>query len=120
MSSYSTPLDLFAGIIVGDLTAAVDWYTSLFGAEPRFRPDDSEAVWTLDDHRFVYLKTGQGTPGSSLVTILVDDLTISSSRQRTAGDARRPEEYEGGVRKAVFHDPDGNEFGVGSVPHAQR
>ncbi|GAB3631824.1 hypothetical protein GCM10027421_11770 [Microbacterium shaanxiense] len=26
------------------------------------------------------------------------------------------EEYGEGVSKAVFHDPDGNEFGVGTVP----
>lgn len=115
-----TSLDLFAGIVVSDLALAVDWYTRVLGAEPSFRPDDSEAVWTLDDHRFVYLKSAQGGPGNSLVTILIDDLdrflAAAADRGVTPDDL---EDYGGGVRKAVFHDPDGNEFGVGSVPRDQ-
>lgn len=110
-------VDLFAGLLVAELDAAVDWYTRLFGVEPSFRPDDTEAVWQIDERRFVYLKSHQGTPGGGLVTILVEDLDgflRAAADRGVVPDGR--EEYGEGVSKAVFHDPDGNEFGVGTVP----
>lgn len=115
------PLDLFAGLIVSDLDTAVAWYERLLGTDTSFRPDDTEAVWQLDDHRFVYLKIGQGAPGGGLATILVEDLDEFLSRAAARGvvpDDR--EDYGDGVIKAIFHDPDGNEFGVGTVPTEKR
>lgn len=111
------PLDLFAGLIVSDLDTAVAWYERLLGADVSFRPDDTEAVWQLDDHRFVYLKTGQGVPGGGLATILVEDLDgfLDRAAARGVGPDDR-EDYGEGVIKVIFHDPDGNEFGVGTVP----
>ena len=120
MPTNTRPLDLFAGILVDDLAVSVDWYTRLLGAEPSFLPDDTEAVWTVDEHRFVYLKTGQGIPGNSLVTIMVGDLTRFLRDAEARGVVRDDlEDYGDGVLKAVFHDPDGNEFGVGVVPPQQ-
>lgn len=111
------PLDLFAGLIVSDLDAAVAWYERLLGADVSFRPDHTEAVWQLDDHRFIYLKTGQGTPGGGLATILVEDLDKFIADAAARGvDPDDREDYGEGVVKLVFHDPDGNEFGVGTVP----
>ena len=111
---------LFAGILVTNLAASVDWYSRLFGAEPSFRPDDTEAVWQLEERQFVYLKSGQGTPGGSLVTILVANLDgyLAAAAVRGVTPVDR-EEYGAGVSKAVFNDPDGNEFGVGTVPPDQ-
>ena len=48
-------MDLFAGIPVRDYDAAVAWYKRLLGAAPSFLPDDTEAVWELADHRYVYI-----------------------------------------------------------------
>lgn len=114
-------IDLFAGLIVNEIDTAVAWYERLLGAEVAFRPDETEAVWQLADHRFLYVKTGQGAPGGGLVTILVDDLDAflaAASGRGIEPDDR--EDYGNGVIKSVFHDPDGNEFGVGTVPAASR
>jgi hypothetical protein len=48
-------VDLFAGIPVSDLARATEWYSRLLGAEPSFFPNDEEAVWTLSEHRHVYV-----------------------------------------------------------------
>ena len=48
------PLHLFAGVRVCDFRAARPWYEQLLG-EPTFFPHATEAVWTLAEHRSVYL-----------------------------------------------------------------
>jgi len=110
----SRKVDLFAGIRVSDLHAARDWYERLLGAEPSFFPNDREVVWTLAEHRHLYIETGRGRPGDGLVTIFVEDLET-----RVAGAAERgiepaeDETYSNGVRKVTYRDPDGNEVGFG-------
>jgi hypothetical protein len=47
-------LDLFVGIPVTDYTAALPWYEQFFGARPSFLPNDTEAVWEVAEHRYVY------------------------------------------------------------------
>jgi hypothetical protein len=55
---------LFAGLRVGDFQAARPWYERLFG-EPTFIPHATEAVWTLAEHRSVYVVEHAG--GAALV-----------------------------------------------------
>lgn len=115
------PIDLFVGVPVSDLERSVDWYVRLFGAQVSFRPDDTEAAWQLDEHVFVYLKSGREVVGGALAAILVDDLDAFLARAEGSGiTPQEIEDYGGGTRKAVFLDPDGNEFGVGSVPPEAR
>lgn len=114
-------VELFCGIPVRDLEAAIDWYRRLLGAEESFRPDDTEAVWQLNDHLSVYLKAGRDVVGGALSAIFVDDLDGFLSAASARGIVPEAiEDYDGGVRKAVFFDPDGNEFGVGFVPPESR
>ena len=40
-------LDLFAGIPVTSYAEALPWYVQFFGAQPSFRPNDTEAVWEV-------------------------------------------------------------------------
>jgi hypothetical protein len=40
---------------VSDLGRAKEWYSRLLGADPSFLPNDSEAVWTLEDQRHAYV-----------------------------------------------------------------
>ncbi len=47
--------DLFAGIPVADYAAALNWYERLLGYPPTFFPHDTEAVWELAEHRYVYV-----------------------------------------------------------------
>ena len=109
-------LHLFAGLRVRDLQAAQPWYERLFG-EPSFFPNDTEAVWTLADDRSVYVVEHADGAGSSVVTIFLDDLDAHVAAAAARG--LEPDErltYSNGVRKTLYHDPDGNEVGFGGAP----
>jgi catechol 2,3-dioxygenase-like lactoylglutathione lyase family enzyme len=107
-------MELFAGIPVSDLKRALDWYGRLLGAEPSFFPNDTEAVWTLEEQRHVYVELDDERAGGGLVTLFVEDLEA-----RVAGIAARgiepavDETYSNGVRKVTYRDEDGNEIGFG-------
>ena len=110
-------MDLFAGIPVSDLERAKEWYGRLLGAEPSFYPNDAEAVWTLAEHRHVYVILDPGRAGGGLVTLFVEDFEgIVESIQERGVEPTQKETYSNGVRKATFHDADGNEVGFGGPP----
>lgn len=104
---------LFAGVSVSDLAAARSWYDKLFGTEP-FLPNDREAVWEVAESRFVYIELRPEHAGHSHATIFLDDLDAAEAAIAGRGltPARR-EQYENGVRKFLYVDPDGNEVGYG-------
>ncbi|MFE0456604.1 VOC family protein [Streptomyces sp. NPDC058914] len=111
------PVELFAGIPVKDYTTALAWYERLLGSPPTFVPNDTEAVWELAEHRYVYIEHRPGHAGHALHTVFVDDLD-----DRVTGIAERGlepscrETYANGVRKVTYMDPDGNEIGFGGTP----
>lgn len=110
-------VDLFAGIAVSDARSAAAWYERLLGAPPTFWAHDREAVWILAEHRALYVVEDADRAGRGLVTLMVgslEELLVAADRRGVV--PARVEEYDGGVRKAVFHDADGNEVGVGDVP----
>jgi hypothetical protein len=47
-------IDLFAGLPVNDYTGALTWYEGLLGSPPTFIPNDTEAVWELAEHRYLF------------------------------------------------------------------
>ena len=109
-------LHLFAGLRVQDYQAARPWYERLLG-EPTFFPHATEAVWTLADDRSVYIVEHPDGAGNSVVTIFLDDLDAHVAASAARG--LEPDErltYSNGVRKALYHDPDGNELGFGGAP----
>ena len=111
-------LHLFAGLRVRDYQAARAWYDRLLG-EPTFFPLDTEAVWTLAEDRSVYVAQDAEQAGKSVLLVFVDDLEARISAIATRG--LEPDEQltlDNGVRKAVFRDPDGNEFQFGGAPLA--
>ncbi|MEV4950144.1 VOC family protein [Streptomyces sp. NPDC053755] len=110
-------VDLFAGIPVEDYAAALAWYERLFGAPPAFLPNDTEAVWKLADHRYVYIEHRPGRAGHALHTLFVDDLDgrVAAIAGRGISPTGR-ETYANGVRKVTYHDPDGNQIGFGGAP----
>ncbi len=109
-------LDLFAGIPVNDFAAALDWYQRLFGSPPTFFATDTEAVWELAAHRWVYIEQRPEHAGHAMHTILVDDLDarVAQIAERGLAPANR-ETYDNAVRKITYRDPDGNEFGFGDA-----
>jgi catechol 2,3-dioxygenase-like lactoylglutathione lyase family enzyme len=110
-------VELFAGVPVADLTAALTWYEKLFGVPPAFFPNDVEAVWELAEHRHVYIEHLPGRAGHAMHTLFVDDLDerVAGISERGLEPARR-ETYDNGVRKITYVDPDGNEIGFGGGP----
>jgi hypothetical protein len=109
-------LALFYGICVSDYEAAAEWYVRLVGAEPSFIANDIEAVWDLADDRSTYIVVRPESPATRSPRFFVDDLA-----DRIAGIAERgiepteEETYHNGVRKVIYHDPDGNEVGFGAA-----
>jgi catechol 2,3-dioxygenase-like lactoylglutathione lyase family enzyme len=113
----TTKLDLFAGIAVADYAAALKWYERLLGSPPTFFPHDTEAVWELAAHRYMYIVQQPEHAGHAMHTLFVDDLDLLVTRIAERGlDPVQREAYSNGVRKITYRDPDGNGIGFGGGP----
>jgi hypothetical protein len=110
-------LDLFAGIPVTDYAAALPWYERFFGEKPSFLPNDTEAVWEVAGHRYVYIVQDPGRAGHALVLSFVDDLEdrVAAIARRGIPAARR-ETYDSGATKVTYQDADGNQISLGGSP----
>ena len=110
-------MDLFAGVPVTDYAAALPWYEQFFGCHPSFLPTETEAVWEVGEHRFIYIVQRPQRAGNAIVLSFVDDL-----EERVADIARRGiepaerETYDNGVTKVTYRDADGNELSLGGGP----
>ena len=109
--------DLFAGIPVNDYAAALVWYQRLFGSPPTFVASDTEAVWELAEHRWVFIVQRPEHAVHAIPTILVDDLDARVAQIAERGlEPTTRETYANGMRKVMYCDPDGSEFGFGGAP----
>jgi hypothetical protein len=113
----ATEVDLFAGVPVADYAAALKWYERLLGSAPSFFPHDTEAVWELAEHRYVYIVQQPEHAGHAMHTLFVDDLDTLVGRIGEQGlNPAKQETYSNGVRKITYRDTDGNEIGFGGAP----
>jgi hypothetical protein len=112
-----TVRDLFAGIPVTDYAAARPWYEQLLGAPPTFLPHNTEAVWELAEHRYLYIVQQPEHAGHARLTLFVADLDafVAQVAARGLAPAQR-ETYANGVRKITYRDPASNEIGFGGAP----
>ena len=109
-------VELFAGARVRDFEAARSWYERLLG-EPAFLPHETEAVWELAEHRYVFVVEDRDAPGGATITVVVDDLDRLMAEIAARGlEPTEQETYANGVRKAIYRDADGNEISFGGVP----
>jgi predicted enzyme related to lactoylglutathione lyase len=113
------PLDMYAGIYVRDYETAKAWYARLFGSEPSYIATPTEAVWELAENRSIFIEQNADHAGHSIISIFVDDFDkrVAQIAQRGIEPTERLT-YRNGVRKALYHDPDGNEIGFGGAPAA--
>lgn len=110
-------LDLFAGTPVSNYDQALSWYERLLGTPPSFLPNETEAVWELAEHRFLYIVLRPQDAGHAVHTLFVDDFDTRLAEMAERGlEAAERETYSNGVRKATYVDPDGNEIGFGGGP----
>jgi predicted enzyme related to lactoylglutathione lyase len=109
--------DLFAGIPVSDFQKAKPWYERLFGGEPSFMPYDTEAVWEINEHGYVFIVEKSKGAGHAEHTIFVEDLDaiVAGISDRGIEPSER-ETYGNGVRKVIYRDDEGNEIGYGGAP----
>ena len=113
----TTTLGLFAGIPVADYAAALSWYERLLGFPPAFFPHDTEAVWELAEHRYIYIVQQSEHAGHARHTLFVADLDTLVAQIADRGlTPWQQETYANGVRKITYRDPDGNEIGYGGAP----
>ena len=104
---------VFAGVPVRDYASAVNWYELLLGTEASFYPNDVEAVWQLDEDRYVYIIEDKERAGGAVNMIWVDDPVAEAAKIAERGlEPVTIEKYDT-VWKYVFHDADGNEIGLG-------
>ncbi len=114
---HTTYLDLFAGVPVADYAAVREWYERLLGSPPAFFPTDTEAVWELGEHRYIYIVQQPEHAGHARLTVFVDDLDALVAQIANRGlDPEDRETYASGVRKITYRDRDGNEIGFGGAP----
>ncbi|GAC1611774.1 MAG: hypothetical protein NVS3B26_27990 [Mycobacteriales bacterium] len=92
---------------------ALRWYEALLGPPPAFFPNDRESVWQVGDKLFVYVDVRADHTGHAVHTVFVEDLKACLAEIEGRGlSPTGIERYENGVGKAIFNDPDGNEFGL--------
>ena len=110
-------VDLFAGVGVTDFDRAVAWFESLLGEPAAFVATDTEWVWTVAEHGWIYVLLHPERAGHGMLTVFLDDLDsfVESAAGRGIEPAKR-ETYENGVHKVIYLDPDGNEIGFGGGP----
>jgi hypothetical protein len=109
--------DMFAGIPVRDFANALPWYEKLIGSAPTFFATETEAVWEIGEHRWVYIEQVPERAGHAMQTIFVDDLEarVAEIAERGLAPSKR-ETYANGVRKVTYRDADGNETAFGPAP----
>ncbi len=104
---------LFASIPVVDRDAAAGWYERLLGRPADLIPNEIEAAWRLTRTAWIYLIEEPARAGSSLHTVLVDDLDAMLSDMAARGIEAGPVERIGaGGRFVLVTDPDGNRLKV--------
>jgi catechol 2,3-dioxygenase-like lactoylglutathione lyase family enzyme len=106
---------LFGGLPVRDLTAALDWYTALFGRPPDVRPAADEALWHLGPGS-VYLRVDPGRAGGGLLAVAVPDLDACLSALAAHGVTA--ERLEATPPRSILRDADGNEVTLFEDPAA--
>jgi hypothetical protein len=110
-------LDLFAGIPVTDFPSSLKWYEQLLGESPEMFPHETEAVWELAEHRYLYIVQMPEHAGHARHTLFVDNLDALVTQITARGlEPALRETYDNGVRKITYRDPDGNEIGLGGAP----
>ncbi|MFC7405527.1 VOC family protein [Georgenia alba] len=116
-SSHTKDCDLFAVVSVSDFAAAAAWYEQLLGGPPAFVAHPTESVWELDEHRYLAVEEEPAHAGHTQLTVFLRDLDAFVAAAEARGlRPDRTETYDNGVRKALYHDPDGSEIGFGGDP----
>jgi hypothetical protein len=109
-------IDLFAEVAVTEYAAGLAWYERFLGKPASFEAHATESVWELAQHRYLVVLEKAEDAGHGIVTLFLEDFEGWLSAVSSRGiEPTTVETYDNGVRKATFHDPDGNEIGLGGA-----
>jgi catechol 2,3-dioxygenase-like lactoylglutathione lyase family enzyme len=108
----------FAGLPVGDYSAAYNWYVRLLGREADMFPHDGECVWRLTPTSSIYVAQDSERAGNALLTVALDDLDAHERRIREAGLTFSEEARGSAPRRLVVRDIDGNRLAFFQDPSA--
>jgi catechol 2,3-dioxygenase-like lactoylglutathione lyase family enzyme len=114
------PVDVeiaFTGVGVSDLAVGQDFFERLLGKPPDVLVNEIEVMWRVNESAWLYVVVDQARAGRALAALSVADLDAALAELASRG--LRPsklEEHQGGARKAVFVDPDGNTAALIGVP----
>lgn len=99
---------------MSDYAAALPWYERLLGSPPAFLAHDTEAVWEIAAHRYLYIVEQPPHAGHARATLFVADLQAVIGGIAARGlEPAHTETYPNGVRKITYRDGDGNEIAFG-------
>jgi predicted enzyme related to lactoylglutathione lyase len=107
----------FTGVAVSDLARGREFFERLFGKTPDVLVNENEVMWRVNESAWLYVVVDRARAGHALAALSVADLDAALTE--LAGRGLRPsklEEHEGGGRKAIFLDPDGNTAALIAVP----
>ncbi|MBX3143512.1 MAG: VOC family protein [Trueperaceae bacterium] len=118
-ATKAAQVQVFAGIPVSDLAAALVWYEVFFG-----RAADevvgAEAMWRVNEETWLFIAPDGQRAGGGLMTLGVLSLEPYLSRWQAAGLVHEPiETYSNGVRHVTILDPDGNSLSLAAAPPTQ-
>jgi Glyoxalase/Bleomycin resistance protein/Dioxygenase superfamily len=99
---------VFAGLAVGNYTAAYDWYLRLFGRPADMFPHDREGVWRLRPNGSICLVEDPERAGTGIATLALDDLDAHERRLRDSGLTFAEQAHGTAPRRLVVRDLDGN------------
>jgi catechol 2,3-dioxygenase-like lactoylglutathione lyase family enzyme len=109
---------LFAGVLVSDLDASIDWYARLFGRPPDRRVGH-EMLWEMDEHAWLFIEPNATQAVAGRITLAVSGLDAFLERVAVEGIEHEPiETYSNGVRHVKIPDPDGNAIAFAEPPDA--
>jgi hypothetical protein len=105
--------EVFAGIPVDDFEAASAWYRIFVNRKPDMVPKEGEVAWRIAGNGWIYVVADDARAGSTIVTLLVDDLAAHVGSLAARGIAPVSVDTAPGLfRSATFEDPAGNTITV--------
>ena len=104
---------LFAGVAVSDFPVSQSWYERFFARRADVIAHETEVMWQVTEHGWLYIVRDAAHAGSRLAAMAVSDIEKATSELGARGVAIGPIEPEGEAgRKAVARDPDGNSIAI--------
>jgi hypothetical protein len=109
----------FTGVAVSDLAVGRDFFERLFGKPPDVLVNENEVMWRVNESAWLYVVVDPVRAGHALAALSVADLDVAVAELARRGlEPSALEEHEGGARKAIFFDSDGNTAALIGVPAA--